>query len=173
MSGKKKDPKERLMAFVGVVPETGCWMFGGCVSNAGYGLFNPFGKNVSAHRASWTLFRGEIPSDRHVLHTCDVKLCVNPDHLYLGTPSQNAQDAIERGQKETGDRHWRRRNPDRQRGNDAPHRTLNEDQVKEIRASKDTQTSLAARYGVTQASISQIILRKSWKHLLGAEHAGQ
>ncbi|SRR6266404_7079258 len=169
----KRDPKERFVNLVEMIPEAGCWLWTGAITNCGYGLFNLFGTNVSAHRAAWRLFRGEIPSDKHVLHRCDVKCCVNPEHLYIGTPADNAKDAFARGQRPTGDGHWRRRMPERQRGNDAAHRTLTEDQVREIRKSNETQMWLAKKYGVSQAQISRIILCQSWKHLLGADNAGQ
>jgi HNH endonuclease len=63
----------------------------------------------AAHRISWMLFRGEIPVDAHVLHKCDVTLCVNPDHLFLGTHTDNMQDCVTKGRKvmPSGPNHWR------------------------------------------------------------------
>lgn len=153
------------MYFVHAVPESGCWIWMGSLSNAGYGFFKDQVKLGSAHRASYRMFRGEIPENLMVLHTCDVKCCVNPNHLYLGDGAQNSKDAIERGQKPTGDKHWRRKLPDRQRGNDAPHRTLTEDQVREIRASGNSQSAMARQYGVSVQQIHRIVHRQSWQHI--------
>ncbi len=161
----KSDPKARFMALVSAVPESGCWLWLGCITRVGYGLFNNGEKNRSAHRASHELFKGPIPENMMVLHTCDVKSCVNPNHLYLGDASQNAKDAVERGQKPTGDRHWRRQQPDRQKGDDAPHRKLTSVQVREILASLESQTTLSKKYGVSIQQIHRIVHRQSWREL--------
>lgn len=78
-------------------PNTGCWLWTGSVVTAGYGAISVFRKNTSAHRASYVAFVGEIPTGKLVRHKCDTKLCVNPEHLTLGTHSDNAYDRSERG----------------------------------------------------------------------------
>ncbi len=50
-----------------------------------------------AHRVSWEMFCGEIPAGQKVLHRCDVSLCVNPDHLFLGTQKENVHDCEKKG----------------------------------------------------------------------------
>lgn len=57
------------------------------------------GMVFAAHRISWEIHRGNIPKGMYVLHKCDVPGCVNPDHLYLGTQSENMRDAYHRGRK--------------------------------------------------------------------------
>lgn len=82
-----------------------CWLWTGSVTGGGYGQIwesLPNRKRHDAHRWSWIMHNGEIPLNLHVLHKCDVKLCVNPDHLYLGTRKDNMRDALERGQKLVG-----------------------------------------------------------------------
>lgn len=87
-----------------VVKSEGCWLWNGGVYDAAdeptYGSFQ--GKN--AHRFSWELHNGTIPPGLFVLHKCDVKPCVRPDHLYLGTRKDNARDFNERGTRKTNTR---------------------------------------------------------------------
>lgn len=80
------------------IPFCDCWLWIGA-NNGMYGKFNFAGICVSAHRVSWELHRGEIPEEMDVLHTCDTPLCVNPDHLWLGTKKDNQQDSIRKGRK--------------------------------------------------------------------------
>lgn len=67
------------------------------MTTSGYGKIMINGVRYPAHRLSWLMFRGEIPEGKWVLHTCDSKLCVNPDHLYLGVHGDNVQDVAVRG----------------------------------------------------------------------------
>jgi HNH endonuclease len=73
-----------------------CWRWTGHRSNLGYGVFNTKTQS-KAHRASWELHRGQIPSGMMVLHKCDVRDCVNPDHLFLGTQTDNMRDMAKKG----------------------------------------------------------------------------
>jgi hypothetical protein len=86
---------ERFMAKVEVV-ESGCAEWRAALHRDGYGKFTFGRKTIAAHKAAWLIFRGEVPAGKWVLHTCDNRKCVNLDHLYLGTPSDNVRDKIER-----------------------------------------------------------------------------
>lgn len=96
--------------------ECGCWIWVGCFfkdenKRPRYGAFaarqaDGSLKQVKANRQAWRYFRNEEPGEKQVLHTCDNKSCVNPDHLYLGTHQQNMKDSRERGTHRSGARHF-------------------------------------------------------------------
>lgn len=76
-----------------------CWEYGGGTSAGGYGQIHWRGKSWRAHRVAYTLAKGDIPSGLDVLHGCDNPPCVNPDHLRVGTDSDNIRDSFERGRR--------------------------------------------------------------------------
>jgi hypothetical protein len=80
-----------------VSKKTGCWLWERAVKGEGYGHKWYDGKLQSAHRISWQIHRGPIPDGLWVLHRCDVMLCVNPDHLFLGTHQDNVDDKHRKG----------------------------------------------------------------------------
>jgi len=80
------------------VTESGCWLWLGGSYASGYGSFSLEGNKDYAHRAAYRLFVGEIPEGKIVCHKCDVKMCVNPKHLYVGTYFDNTMD-IQRPKK--------------------------------------------------------------------------
>jgi hypothetical protein len=145
-----------------------CWMWTGAVVTNGYGQFY-IGKPVSAHRAAWLLFRGPIPSGSWVLHRCDQKRCVNPDHLYLGTARDNARDAVERGQYPSGERHGSRTHLQQfARGERHGSAKLRESDVLAIRSAFSSGAgirSMARDYNVSEFAIHAIVYRKTWVHI--------
>lgn len=136
---------------------SGCWLWIAGTSG-GYGRFNIGGRVEGAHRVAWALRVGPLPDGMDVLHNCpggDNPRCVNPAHLFLGTQSDNDRDMWAKGRARPG------RTP-----GEAHHRArLTEADVRAIRSSSDRQCDLVRRYGVSQATIWQIIKRQTWKHV--------
>lgn len=85
------------------VPETGCWLWLGAWDVDGYGKMGGYG-SISGHRISYEMFNGPIPEGFMVCHTCDTPPCVNPQHLFAGTATDNARDRERKGRSR-----WRKR----------------------------------------------------------------
>jgi hypothetical protein len=168
----------------------GCWEWAASLNDAGYGQMSVNGVPDRAHRISWHIHRGEIPDGLFVLHKCDNRRCVKPDHLFLGTHADNMRDMSRKGRHfsrtkpealHRGDDHYSRRRPERLargssngmakhpelvRGERNPAAKLTTTQVTEAinaYANGETQTSIARRMGVTQSTISLAVLGKTWK----------
>lgn len=106
-------PFKRFLRGYKTNEKSGCWTWTGSKYRNGYGWLKVFGKVVSAHRYSYELHKGPIPDGLHILHSCDVKDCVNPDHLRPGTHAENMLEAHDRGAIRTGENHpmYGKKNP--------------------------------------------------------------
>lgn len=82
-----------------------CWLWTACTYGGGYGSFGLGGRTQYAHRVAYELEVGPIPGGLHVLHRCDVRRCVNPAHLFLGTNADNAADMVSKGRQSRGAEH--------------------------------------------------------------------
>lgn len=91
---KRKSALGRFNQFIDKTES--CWLWKGNIC-AGYGQMVFNGKHARAHRVSWVLHHGEILNGLHVLHKCDVSICVNPEHLFLGTNLENSTDRHRKG----------------------------------------------------------------------------
>lgn len=155
--GKRGPLKERFWANVKRGPH--CWEWGGRdVNQYGHGRIRIGPKSagrIGTHRLSFQLFYGPIPKGLQVLHSCDNPRCVNPKHLYVGTPADNMRDKVERG-----------RIP---RGEEAGTAKLTESQVLEIRNNfipwKCSAMGFARKFGVSRSTIWAVLMDLSWKHL--------
>lgn len=141
-----------------------CWIWQGTVLADGYGQYG-LGVERRAHRISYLLTHGDIPEGMHVLHHCDVPLCVRPDHLYAGTERDNAKDRESRGR--ASDARLRNLRPGNGPGMETPNAKLTTEQVAEIRRlyqsnpgrrpTPYSQAEIARRYGVSQQQVSKIL----------------
>lgn len=167
---QRKTPEpERFDRHVTKSHPSGCWEWTGPRSPKGYGLFrDDTGRMVSAHRHAYFRSGKVMPEGHLCCHSCDNPSCVNPDHLFPGTPKQNTQDMVRKGRNHTGDKHYLRQSPEKVRGERNPCSRLTEADVRAIRslAGKKTHAEIAAMYGVSPAAVSHVINRRNWKHVV-------
>ena len=144
-----KSPEQRFKEKVKKVAD-GCHEWIAHTMPNGYGQFRFQGRAQYAHRVAWAMAYGD-PGDAYVLHKCDNRKCVNPDHLFLGTFDDNMADMVEKGRQAAGSRNH--------------HAKLMEKDVLAIRAMEGKQDDIARQFGVGQALVSMIRSRKIWTHI--------
>jgi len=151
--------KERLGKLCIPVPESGCWIWLGSTDRKGYGRICINYKDYAAHRLSYQIYKGDIPSEMSVLHDCDTPSCVNPSHLHLGTQRDNLREMTERKRRSIGCKN--------QQGVKNGRSKLTDELILEIRSDERRQIDIAKDYGITQASVSSIKRLETWKHIGG------
>lgn len=97
--------KDILLSKVEYDPFGGCWLWAGSLKDNGYGILKYKGFHTRAHRASYEEFKNPIQPLELVLHKCDIRCCINPDHLYIGDHFINMQDMIAKGRDNPGGRY--------------------------------------------------------------------
>lgn len=141
--------EERFRKRYVVNPSGGCWDWTGKLNPYGYALFAEAGEWLIASRVSMALAGKPIPKGRLACHHCDNRKCVNPDHIFSGTPADNSRDMAEKGRGTIGEKNR--------------HAKLSLAQVNEIRADrKTTARDLAARYGVCSKTIRNYWTGRTW-----------
>lgn len=135
----------------------GCWLWTGCVNTWGYGQINKGGQkgaHIGAARLSWMIKNGPIGAGLCVCHKCDNPICVNPDHLFLGTQKDNMVDAQNKGHRAYGSKNVNARFCD--------------DDIRNIRKMYEDgyrQKDIVDHYGASKSAISAIVRRKTWLHV--------
>jgi hypothetical protein len=146
---------ERFLEKVSEEPSSGCWLWKGQIDDSGYGSFRLEGKTRGAHRASWILFRGPIPPGLFVCHKCDIRYCVNPDHLFLGTIQENQADMKRKGRSPFG--------------NQSPRSRLTEADVLQIKAllaeGKLRKREIARQFSISTSAIWHISRGRNWRRV--------
>lgn len=157
-------------------PTSGCWLWTAALSNTGYGKFAiRSGRPKLAHRVAWELYRqGQVPAGMFVCHRCDTPACVNPDHLFVGSPKDNTQDAIRKGrfrqfrilrggENPMRTKPWlaargERANKSRITAGDVP-------RIRERAALGERLSAIASDFGVSFNAIRLIVKRINWRHV--------
>jgi hypothetical protein len=187
-SKKRIGPLKRfwLARFWDKVDKTdSCWLWTGKPDPKGYGRFKLSNRSWRAHRVSW-LIHFQDPGDLFVCHSCDNPICVNPEHLFLGTHQDNMNDMYNKGRgkkaagahhglvknkgaAQSGEKHWSVRHPEKtSKGEAHGLSTLTEEVVLEIRRRYDSGESnknISESLGIHKSTVSKIGLRQRWKHL--------
>jgi len=143
----------RFWSKVDIRAKDQCWEWTGAKGKSGYGHVSWGGKCTRASRVSYEITYKVFPGKLDVCHKCDNRLCVNPNHLFLGTRQENMNDMIRKGRKVF------------LRGDQSPIHKLNSAQVSEIRQRVDAgekQNALARVYGVCKNTIWNVVHRKYW-----------
>ncbi len=150
---RRVDLLERFLDKVTYEPNTGCWLWTASLTDKGYaqiGVRRPEGgrnyRKDPAHRVSYLLYKGD-PENLLVCHTCDVRSCVNPDHLFLGTHKDNNTDKAIKGR--------------------AAIKLTKEKVIKifEMRSKGLSVKDISLTFGVVKSTISAILDGKKWSHV--------
>ena len=130
-------------------PNSGCWLWTASLTEKGYGRFQVGGESRRAHRVSYELHNGAIPDNMEVCHSCDVRSCVNPAHLFLGSRRDNMLDCASKG-----------------RIHPKNGRLLKPADVLKIRRDERSQATIGEAFGISQSAVSAIQRGASYSWVL-------
>ncbi len=155
-----KSPEEKIKSNIKVDEQTGCWVWQGWWrSKRGKGFYGGVkinGISLFAHRISYEIYKGKIPDGMLCCHKCDNTKCVNPEHLFLGTQDDNMKDMANKFRGTNGEKGHRAK--------------LTKNKVVEIRFAANMGNMLhkeiAKVFGVSTSTITRIVNKKDWKHIL-------
>lgn len=164
MSGKVRvtfdDIVKRFWSKVCKEDTNECWMWIGCVNGSGYGSFKTSYKSNMAHRFSWELVNGKIPNGLEILHKCDNRLCVNPNHMDIGTSKDNMRDMINKGRSGVGDKNSM-----------SKYTELDVLRIKKAyKKGISTYESVGKLFGISWGHVRQLVLCTRWKHISYADY---
>lgn len=145
--------RKEIESYVEYDTNGGCWLWSLAPTRHGYAQVKREGKTHRVNRLSFLAFKGSIPDGMQVCHSCDVRLCVNPDHLWLGGASENRLDCVSKGRGNIP------------KGSDNGRSKLLLDQVREIRrlcSEGFTQAEVSRMFSIDASTVSDIKRGKSW-----------
>lgn len=147
-----------------------CQEWTGGKSSSGYGVAWVKGQIVSAHRLSYMVHKGDIAEGKFILHRCDNRGCINPNHLIAGDAKANSLDMVAKGREAKGEANGANTCPENVlRGEGIGNSKLTEENIVEIRARYAaggvTQEMLGVKFGVSQVLVGLIVRRRIWKHV--------
>lgn len=149
MNAQDKERLKNKLLDNSLLLDNGCWEWQGCCGSHGYGQMTFMLKGMVTHRASYEVFCGPIPKGKMILHKCDYRRCINPEHLFIGTAQDNTNDMIAKG-----------------RGDLQNNLKLTDQQARQIwdmcKLSDLSQAQIAQRFGVSQPTIHRISTRESY-----------
>jgi hypothetical protein len=148
--------RQRFWGYVSCCSDGECWEWTGTITPRGYGYLRIGGSGNPrhAHRISWVIHNGVIPNGMFICHHCDNRLCVNPDHLFLGTPLDNTQDMIKKGRRNL-EGHPKKLTPDLVR------------EIRSLYAGGDhSYRDLARRFDVNFVTIGRVVRREYWSQVI-------
>jgi hypothetical protein len=146
MASPKKTPQERFWQKVNKETDSGCWEWTGGKYTSGYGSFSLNGKSARSHRVSAEWSGLVVTEDTVICHSCDNPICVNPEHLFIGTQHDNMIDKMNKG-----------RSPQR------IIRHLSDEEVRMVRVMTGKQKDIAAHFGVGVGVIADIQHKRTYK----------
>lgn len=141
--------QRNFWTMVRVNSDSGCWEWQGFVNASGYGLFRVGAKKSRAHRVCWTLIHSEPAAEQCVLHRCDNRRCVRPEHLFLGSRPDNTADMCAKKRQASGERNGVAK--------------LTADAVKEIRSSDAPRKAIAQQYNISVRHVFTLRAGRLWR----------